>query len=140
MRYSTPDRLSLSVHKDAENDLDALYDSDEDSAATIDVFLDEASRSQEILDRFTSNDFRSYGSTHDFDVTRWKALWAKYALWRLRLFDVPGAAANCRIIYTFHSVERRYYVLGIVPRDFDYDQSHPITQRIINAYQELDIP
>ncbi len=140
MRYFAPGQFSLSIHQDAEDDLDALYDTDEDGAAALDVFLQEAAQSQDLLDRFTVNNFRSYDPAHDFDIKRWQALWNTHALWRIRLFDVPGTAARHRIIYTFHPVERRYYVLGIVPREFNYDLGHPIAQRIIAAYEELDIP
>ncbi|ENO90434.1 hypothetical protein [Thauera linaloolentis] len=140
MRYSPPDHYSLSVHKCAEEDLDALYELDEDGAAAIDVFLEEASSSQEILDRFTIQDYRSYSTDFDYDIKRWKQLWGNFALWRARLFDVPNVAANHRIIYALHPIERRYYVLGIVPRDFDYDSDHPLSKRIIRTYGELDLP
>lgn len=140
MRYSPSDRYSLSVHELAEEDLDTLYEVDEDGAAAIDVFLEEASSSQEILDRFTVQDFRSYSTDIDYDIKRWQKLWNKFALWRARLFNVPGAAANHRIIYAFHPVERRYYVLGIVPRDFNYDPDHPLSKRIIRTYGELNLP
>lgn len=140
MRYSPPDHYSLSVHELAEEDLDALYELDEDGAAAIDVFLEEASSSQEMLDRFTVQDFRSYSTDLDYDIKRWQQLWNRFALWRARLFNVTGAAASHRIIYAFHPVERRYYVLGIVPRDFNYDPDHPLSKRIIRTYGELNLP
>lgn len=132
----------MSIHEDAELDLDALYDEDEDGAAAIDVFLDEAASSQDILDRFTVDGYRSYAldSEHDFEVKRWKELWSRLGLLRLRLFGVPGSAGSHRIIYAFHSIERRYYILGIVPREFNYESDHPLSQRIIRAYRDLDIP
>lgn len=140
MRYSPPDRYSLSIHEDAEQDIDDLYEIDEEGAAAIDVFLEEAATSQEILDCFTVQDYRSYSDGLEFDITRWKSLWKDCALWRARLFNVPGVAATHRIVYAFHPNERRYYILGIVPRDFDYDHQHPFTKRIVSAYRELGLP
>lgn len=130
----------MSVCEDAEADLDALYANDEDSAALIDVFLQEAAASQEMLDRFTCQGYRNYGGDFDFDIKRWEKLWSSHALWRARLFYIENGAANYRIIYAFHPGERRYYILGIVPREFDYEPSHPLSQRIVACYNELGIP
>lgn len=140
MKYSLSAPFSLSIHEDAEADLEDLYQVDEDGAALIDAFLQEAAGSQDMLDRFTIRHYRSYGNTFDFDVKRWQSLWHQYGLWRIRLFAVPGVAASHRIVYAFHGTQRRYYILGIVPRDFDYDPQHPYTQRIVSAYRELGIP
>jgi hypothetical protein len=130
----------LSIHKDAEDDLDALWEADPEGAAMIDVFLEEvASASQDVLERLTSDGYRSYTNDPDFDIKRWKALWKNYPLWRLRLFNVPGVAASHRIVYTFHPQELRYYVLGIVPRDFNYDPGHPLSKRIIAACGNLGL-
>lgn len=139
MKYSLHLPFSLSIHEDAEADLEDLYRVDEDGAALIDAFLQEAAGSQDILDRFTLRNYRSYGNRYDFEVKLWQSLWQKYGLWRIRLFDVPGVAASHRIIYAFHGIQRRYYILGIVPRDFDYDPQHRFTKRIIIAYRELGI-
>jgi hypothetical protein len=139
MKYSPPKRYSISVHPDAERDLDALYETDEDGAAMIAAFLQEAAASQSMLDCFTVKGYRSY-TAPEFDIKRWEALWKNYGLWRLRLFDVPGVAASSRIIYAFHPVRRCYHVLGIVPREFNYEPSHSLSRRIVFAYKELDLP
>lgn len=65
----------MSIHKDAEADLDALYQLDPEGTAMIDVFLEEASASQEILDRFTDDKYRSYDKKLDFEIQRWRGLW-----------------------------------------------------------------
>lgn len=140
MKYSSAGTYSMSIHEDAERDLDRLYEVDEDGAAAIDVFLQEVASSPEVLDRLLEHRYRSYEPGMDFEVQRWAALWKHFGLWRLRLFDVPDIAASHRIIYAFHGIQRRYYILGIVPRDFDYDPHHPFTQRIVRAYQTLAIP
>jgi anti-sigma-K factor RskA len=139
MKYFPPDRYSLSIHRDARQDLEQLYATDKDGAATIVTFLQEVAASQNMLENLSIRNHRSY-VTPEFDVKRWEALWKSYGLWRLRLFNVPGVAASSRIIYALHPIERRYYVLGIVPREFDYEPSHPLSQRIINTYKDLDLP
>jgi hypothetical protein len=140
MKYSPACTYSMSIHEDAERDLDRLYEVDEDGTATIDVFLQEAASSPAVLDRLLEHRYRSYDPGMDFEVQRWAALWKHYGLWRLKLFDVPGTAASHRVIYAFHGIQRRYYILGIVPRDFDYEPDHAFTRRIVRAYQALGIP
>jgi hypothetical protein len=140
MKYFQPESFSLSIHETAEQDLETLYAIDEEGAAVIDAFLQEAAGSQDILDRFTCHKYRSYGNPLDYEIQRWQALWRHYGLWRARLFHVPGVAATHRIVYAFHPLQRRYYILGIVPREFDYDPSHPLSKRIIAIYQALELP
>jgi anti-sigma-K factor RskA len=138
MRYS-PLRYSLSIHEDAERDLEALWEIEEESAAIMDAFIGEAAGSQEILNRFTEESYVDHVHDPGFDIKRWQALWKKYPLWRIRLFNVPIVASAFRIVFTFHPRELRYYILGIVPRDFNYEPIHPLTKRIIRACNELGI-
>lgn len=137
-RFSS-ERCRLSIHEDAEADLDRLFETDEDGAAAIDAFLEEVAGSQALLDRLTQDHYRTY-SPPAFDVQRWQALWRQCALWRARLYDAPGTAAQHRIIYAFHPGERCIYVLGVVSRDFNYEPSHPFSKRIIRVYKDLGLP
>lgn len=140
MRYSYGRNYSIALHKDAEDDLDALYAVDEDGAADIEVFLDEAKHNQETLDNLTRDGYVQYGDD-PFDVKAWsKAKSLKLNLWRIRLLWIQGSAKNYRVIYAFHPVEYRYYVLGIVNRSFNYDIDHDRSKKIIAAYESLDIP
>ncbi len=50
MRYSSSRTYSLALHADAEADLNRIYEEDEDAAADIEVFLEEAKNNQETLD------------------------------------------------------------------------------------------
>ncbi|MDR1164141.1 MAG: hypothetical protein LBM17_09990 [Candidatus Accumulibacter sp.] len=139
MRNYSYNVYSLSIHEDAERDLDALWEEDEESVAIIEMFLEEVEGSQELLERFTDNSYADHLHDPGFDIKRWRVMWKDYPLWRLRLFNVPMGAALRRIVYTFHPKERRYYVLGIVPRDFDYDPSHPLSKRIVRVCAELGL-
>lgn len=137
MRYS--DAYTLHVCEEAESDLDDIYDIDEDAGATIEVFLQEVRGNQDMLDRLSSSNYRSYGD-NDFDVKRWIEAWRTMAVWRIRVYNCDGAAKNYRVIFTFHPIEKRYYILGVVPRDFDYDPNHQLSKRIASTYSELGIP
>lgn len=140
MRYSPGRTFSLVLHKDAEVDLDGIYEQDEDAAADIEVFLEEAKNNQETLDCLTRKGYVKYGDI-PFDVTEWEATKGrKYNLWRLKLMWIESNATKYRVVYAFHPREFRYYILGILDRDFDYDLKHPRSRQIIAAYDALDIP
>ena len=140
MRFSRGLPYSIVVHGDACADIDALWETDEDAAADIETFLDEARHNQDTLDSMTRQGYVSYGD-YPYDVKEWKeAKRQRYNLWRLRLLYLKNAAANHRIVYCFHPIENRYYVLGIVEREFDYDINHPKSRRILATYDALDVP
>ncbi len=76
-----------------------------------------------------------------FDVTEWEeAKRSKYILWRIKLLWLEGPAAKYRIVYAFHPIKYRYYILGIVERNFNYDLKHERSKQILAAYDALDIP
>jgi mRNA-degrading endonuclease RelE of RelBE toxin-antitoxin system len=140
MRYSTGRTYSIALHKDAQADLNRIDEEDEDAAADIEIFLEEAKNNQETLDNLTRNGYVQYGES-PIDVKEWgEAKRSKYNLWRLKLLWLRGPAAKYRIIYAFHPVEYRYYVLGIVERNFGYDLRHERSKQILAAYDSLDIP
>lgn len=140
MRYSPGRTYSIALHRDAEEDLDRIYSENEDLGADIEAFLEEAKANQETLDNLTCKGYVHYGEP-PFDVKEWeKAKRLKYNLRRIRMLWLDGPAAKYRIVYAFHPVEYRYYVLGIVDREFDYDLQHPRAKEILSAYDALGIP
>lgn len=140
MRYSPGRTYSLALHNDAEADLDRIYEEDEDIGADIEAFLEEAKNNQETLDNFTRKGYVQYGEW-PFDVKEWEeAKRSKYILWRIKLLWFEGPAAKYRIVYAFHPMEYRYYILGIVERKFNYDLKHERSKKIIAAYDDLNIP
>ncbi len=140
MRYSPNCIYSLALHSDAEADLDHIYEEDEDAGSDIAVFLEEAKNNQETLDNLTRKGYVQYGEW-PFSVDEWEeAKRSRYNLWRVRLLWLDGAASKYRIIYAFHTVEYRYYILGIVNRNFNYDLQHERSKQILAACDALNIP
>lgn len=139
MRTCRPTFYSLALLGDAEADLDRLFDEQEEAAASIAVFLDEAKSNQSTLENLSRNGFIQFDDPK-FDVKEWvEQKKSKRNLWRLRLWTVKSASSY-RVVYAFHPVQMRYYVLGIVHRDFDYAAGHATTHRILDAYDALAIP
>lgn len=140
MRYFSANVYSVVVHDDAEDDLSAIFELDEDVGATLATFLELLEEgNQDLLDRLTQRGFTNHNSP-EFNVDEWqKAKSLKLNLWRIRLLSVD-VASNYRIIYAFHAAEFRYYVLAILERSFNYEISDPRVKRIIEVYDALDIP
>lgn len=140
MRYSPGLNYSLVLHDDAIADLDRIYIENEDAGAEIEVFLEEAKLNQNTLDNLTRNNYVQYVDPQ-FDVKELVELKRlKYNLWRVRMLWLKGPAAKYRIIYAFHPNECRYYILGIVNRQFNYDLQHERTIKILHNYDQLNIP
>lgn len=130
-------QYSLVVHEEAEADLEALWRTDAAAAALVTVLLEELEGDQVLLDALTDHKF-THNTDPRFDISRWESFWRRGKdLWRLRPYFEPGAGPSCRVIYAYLPRRRRYCVLAIVPRDFDYDPQHALTQRILASYDQL---
>lgn len=129
--------FSLFLHDDAEDDLENLWDEAPEAAARIAVLLEELEGNQDLLDRLTQHDFGSYHSA-DFHVSKWVEQWKKGKdIWRLKVWELEDKGLQYRVVYAFVPVKSHYHVLGIVPRDFNYDADHQLTKRILAAYENL---
>jgi hypothetical protein len=131
---------SIVLHRGAHADLEAIWDEDPDSAAKIYALLQEVKGSQALLDALTTHDFGAH-ATQRFHVSRWLAQQRKGRnLWRLKVWGLNQHGIRYRVVYAFDPRIHRHFILGIVNRDFDYDESDPRTRRILEAYDRLDIP
>ncbi len=133
-------RYSLCLHHDAEQDLESLWGTDEEAAARITVRLEHLKADQSLLDALTIQDFGNRDG-EPFHVTRWiEQQRNRRNLWRLKEWDLERQGLRYRVVYTLDPRISRYYVLGVINRDFNYESTDPRTQRIIDAYDQLDIP
>lgn len=141
MRTSGTQRLySVVVHDDAEKEIETLWETDEDTAAYIEAFLEEIQNDQRILDSLTIKGHVDC-PTVNFDVEEILSQKKKKRnLWRIKIWEIENRDGKLRIIYAFHPKELRYYILGITPRDIDYDERSPRFAKIISSYEKLGIP
>lgn len=127
----------LSVHEDADADLEAVARRTPRTAGRILALLEELEADQDLLDRLSQHDFGKHRPA-DFHVSRWVEQWNKGRnLWRLKVWDLEEHGIRYRIIYAFVPNRHHYHVLGIVPRSFDYEEGHPLTRRILAAHDGL---
>ena len=129
----------LSLHADAANDLRALMVSDPDAAGKILAFLEQAKRDPKVIASLLDHDFG--GTRRDpYHVSKWLEFWnTGFNLWLVKLWTFPKGSLRYRIVYAYQPSTQHYHVLAIVHRDFDYDPSHAVTQRIIVAYRSIGI-
>lgn len=129
--------LRLYVHEDAEADLEQLWVTEPTAAARITALIEELEGNTDLLDRLTQHDFGAY-RREDFHVSKWIEQWRKGKdLWRLKIWDLENKGLRYRVVYAFMSRQQDYCVLGILPREFNYDPNHDLTRRIIAAYEDL---
>lgn len=101
------------------------------------ALLQELQADEDLLDRLTQHDY-GHSGTADFHVSKWLEQWNKGKdLWRLKIWDLEDKGLHYRIVYAFMPRKQHYHVLAIVPRDFNYDPDHPLSQRIFSAYDDL---
>ncbi len=99
--------------------------------------LEELEGNPDLLDRLTQHDFGAYGSGR-FHVSKWFAQWnTGKNLWRLKVWDLEDQGLRYRVVYAFIPRQQDYSVLGIVPREFNYEPGHELTRRILAAYEDL---
>jgi len=129
--------FSLTIHEDAENDLEDLKKFHPDVAVRILVYLQEVGRDQELLDSLT---VYNYGAnrTAKHHIDKWYSLWKLgFDLWRLKIWEIEDIGSKYRIVYAYIRGQREYVVLGVAHRDWDYDEDHEFTKRVIDAYNNL---
>ncbi len=127
----------------AEQELDNLWEQDENAAADIETALEEISSNPLIFNHLSDKKYRHIGKPGqaDFESQAFEALYRKgLNLFRLKFWDVNGAVINYRVIYAHHPQADCFYILAVVNRDFNYDITHPIVQRVRRDYDSLGIP
>lgn len=132
--------IALFVHDDAQADLEALSVEKPKAAGRIVALLGELDADPDLLDRLTQHDYGAHRAAA-FHVSKWQEHWRKGRkgrdLWRLKVWDLEEKRLRYRIVYAFIPSKQHYHILAIAPREFDYDPHHPISRRLLRAYEEL---
>lgn len=125
------------MHDDATADLEALFKEKPKVAGRIVALLEELDADPDLLDRLTQHDYGAHREA-DFHVSRWQEHWRSGRdLFRLKVWDLEDKRLRYRIVYAFIPSKQHYHILAIAPRKFNYDPLHPISRRLLRAYEEL---
>lgn len=140
----------LIVHDEATEDLRKILASDKPAGLKLAKLIQQLKVDQDLLDRLTQT---GYGGSPNkprpksatFNTGMWRAAQEDgMNLWRLRPFHFE--VLGYRLLYAFFA-PGTYIVLAIVEKAkhgdstdtrFDYELSHPISQRIQNAYRRIE--
>lgn len=127
----------LVVHKDAEADLDALWESDGFAAADIEVLLEELRDDQVLLSALRIHQ-REEGRVHISRLLKFD-IWGK-ALWRLKIWELAddNEVLTYRVIYAFQADV--FFILGVMHRDQNYEQDKTFLERIKAACRTIGVP
>jgi hypothetical protein len=130
----------LLIARDARRDLDRLWESDPTGAALLRRLLQQIAADQRLLDALTIRGFGAH-RTAAFHVDQWiEQQRLGRNLWRLKHWDLEGQGKRYRVVYALDPRVSRYYVLGVFPREFNYESKDERTRRVIAAYEGLGIP
>lgn len=129
--------VKLFVHDDAKHDLAEIRKQSLDAMVKIVALLEQLSADEDLLDRLTQHGFGKRG-VDPFHVSQWFEQQNQgNNLWRLKDWDLECRGLKYRIIYAFIPQKHHHHILGIFPREFNYESDHEYTQRVLEAYHEL---
>lgn len=127
------------MHLDAERDLDEIAIGNASVAAKILAVLQEAKTSKKVQQALLDHKFGD-NRDEDISVQRWQAMWRRgFSLWRLKVWECERYFPRYRVIYAYNPSELTFYILGVVDREWDYDENDRRTQRILEIYGTLNI-
>jgi hypothetical protein len=131
---------SLAIAVAAKQDLAEIGREDPDTENDIYVLLQEIKANQALLESLSVKDF-GLARDQNFHVDVWASQQQQGRnLWRLKAWDLEELKIRYRVIYALDPRIRRYYVLAVLHRDFNYDDTHPRVQKLIDTYDRLGIP
>lgn len=135
----------LTIEKDAQDDLRRMISEGgaaRTAAARIGTFLQELKACQPDLARLLDRGYKN----DTFNVDKFVALYdAGLNLWRVSLYEFDFAANKkwqmpYRILYGYDQPCYTFRVLGILPRNFNYEINHELTNRLCRTYDFLGMP
>jgi hypothetical protein len=137
-------RFRLAISHEAECDLKDIEADDPDTADDIRALLEWLQNDERLLQRLNEPHYgeERVGNEADaaFAVSKWIATWKgrnPRALWRLKFWDLEDQKIRYRVIYAYQIESRCFWILGIVHRNFDYDENHEFSKRVLGQADKL---
>lgn len=131
---------SLHYELNSEDEIDSVWDCDENAGALIDELLCQFEESPGLLEELC---VENRHLTHDpsFQVKRFQYMWNKgYTVYTLKIWPDYGQAIAYRVLYAHHPQKDAYHVLTVMPRDIDYDSDKELIAKLLAACEEIGIP
>ena len=127
----------LNIHEEAIEDFKQLHLSDPKASEKIAVVLSEIKGNEWLMDNLTVKGKWKQGNIH-FETYRFSEQWKQGRdLYVVKVLEITGGSVNHRIIHAYNPKTKHHYVLGIVPRSFNYESQNDYTKRIVRTYDKL---
>ncbi len=129
----------LFVSPAAERELDALFETDPETASLFDVLLENVADEPAILDDL-NRPRRHFDHDPSFEIKQFAEMQNKGKnVFIIKVWDEAGALLPYRCLYAHNPQRDRYHVLMFANRDFDYDSKHPDFIELTRRYDELGL-
>lgn len=130
----------ITICEEADEELLALYDHNEDAAATFDVLLEQLDNDKEMLDRLfrPANHFLY---RPPFEIKQYEAMQRTGRnIFIIKVRGEDGELLPWRLLIGFDSRNDVYHVLCLAPRSIAYDESDPLFRIVQSRYDNAGLP
>jgi hypothetical protein len=125
----------------AKSDFDRYRRQHLRAMARILVRLQEISADPSLLSKLLAPGFGGDRWTDVFYVGDWVEQWQLGRKLRyLKVWEIENKGERFRAVYAHNPATDIVHVLGIAPRNFDYDPNHAFTKRVVADYDKLGCP
>lgn len=132
---------SLEIVPAAKGDIDRYRKQHRRAMACILVRLQEIGADPTLLAKLLTPGVGGDRWKDVFYVDKWVEQWQLGRKLRyLKVWEIENAGEKFRVVYAHNPMTDIVHVLGIAPRDFDYDSNHPFTKRVVADYNKLGCP
>lgn len=126
--------------QEADEELLALYDVDEDAAATFDVLLEQLDADKGMLEKLfrPANHFQY---EPPFEIKKYAAMQETGRnIFTVKVRGDDGRLLPWRLLIGFDPRRDIYHVLCLAPRSIAYDPDDPLFRTVQNRYDDAGLP
>lgn len=125
---------------EAFDEIDAIYDIDENAAALIDVLLEALAEDDKMLDLLCLPN-NHYRYTPPFEIKKYEEMQRRGKnIYTLKVRDERGALLPYRVLIGYHAQIDTYYVLSVLQREIAYEKTDPVFCKVLERYGQAGIP
>lgn len=133
---------SIEIEQCVVEELDALWEKDEDAVTLIEFILSELASDRNFLARMHNRRVRRM-STPDCEVDRLVELWAEgLNISRIKIWDIDGQLLPYRVICALDAAADCYHAIAVVYKKdgYNYERNSEVTRRFVARYHDLGLP
>ena len=130
----------LVITPEVQNEIDRLFDEDEDAAAELLLLIERLQEDQPVLEELCvpGNRFRYDPS---FEVKKFEAALKRGKnIYTVRYNLQDGSLAPYRLLIGYHAQNGTYYTLQVAARDSAYEVGSESFRELLHRYEQCGIP